>query len=82
MRYELEFMEKALERLRALPKPQRRLIGEKINRLQDNLSGDVKKLHGFKNKYRLRVGAYRVLFEMEAACIVVYDVGDRKAIYE
>ena len=25
---------------------------------------------------------YRVLFELEGACLVVYDVGDRKDIYE
>jgi len=25
---------------------------------------------------------YRVLFELEGACLVVYNVGDRKDIYE
>ena len=44
--------------------------------------GDIKKLKGFKNKYRLRAGNYRVLFELAGACLVVYDVGDRKDIYE
>jgi mRNA-degrading endonuclease RelE of RelBE toxin-antitoxin system len=28
-----------------------------------------------------RAGNYRVLFELEGACLVVYDVGDRKDIY-
>jgi len=41
-----------------------------------------KKLKGFKNKYRLRAGNYRALFELEGTCLVVYDVGDRKDIYE
>jgi len=44
--------------------------------------GDIKKLKGFKNKYRLRAGNYRVLFELEGTGLVVYDVGDRKDIYE
>ncbi len=65
-----------------LPKEARRLIGGKIELLQDGLTGDVKKLKGFKQKYRLRAGNYRVLFELEGATIVIYDVGDRKDIYE
>jgi mRNA interferase RelE/StbE len=82
MRYEIEFLPVAMAQLRALPKDIRRLIGGKIDRLQDDLSADVKKLKGFKNKYRLRAGNYRILFELEGETIVVYAVGDRKDIYE
>ena len=82
MRYDTEFLPAALHQLRALPKEARRLIGGKIDQLQNELSGDVKKLKGFKNKYRLRAGNYRVLFELEGTCVVIYDVGDRKDIYE
>lgn len=82
MRYKIEFVPSALQQLRALPKEARRLIGAKPDRAQNDLSGDLKKLKGFKNKYRLRAGNYRVLFELEGSCIVVYNVGDRKDIYE
>jgi mRNA interferase RelE/StbE len=82
MRYEVEFMAPARDQLRALPKKTRRLIGRKIDRAQTDLEGDVKKLKGFKNKYRLRAGNYRVLFELEGPLIVIYDVGDRKDMYE
>ena len=82
MRYEVEFMAPARDQLRALPKETRRLIGRKIDRAQIDLEGDVKKLKGFKNKYRLRAGNYRVLFELEGPLIVIYDVGDRKDMYE
>ena len=82
MRYQVEFLPAALAQLRALPRDARRLIGGKIDRMQDDLAADVKKLQGFKNKYRLRAGNYRVLFELEGGVIVVYDVGDRKDIYE
>jgi mRNA interferase RelE/StbE len=82
MRYQIEFLPVALAQLRALPRDIRRLIGGKIERMQDDLTADVKKLKGFKNKYRLRAGNYRVLFELEGGMIVVYDVGDRKDIYE
>ena len=43
---------------------------------------DLKKLKGSKNEYRLRVGNYRVLFELEGKRIVVYTVGPRKDIYQ
>jgi mRNA-degrading endonuclease RelE of RelBE toxin-antitoxin system len=82
MRYQVEFLPVALAQLRALPRDARRLIGGKIDRVQDDLAGDVKKLKGSKYKYRLRAGNYRALFELEGATIVVYDVGDRKDIYE
>ena len=82
MRYRIEFVPSALEQLRALPKEARRLIGAKLDRTQNDLIGDVKKLKGFKNKYRLRAGNYRVLFELEGSCVVVYSVGDRKDIHE
>ncbi len=82
MRYQIEFLPVPLAQLRALPKEIRRLIGGKLDRLQNDLTADVKKLKGFKNKYRLRAGNYRVLFELEGGTIVVYDVGDRKDVYE
>jgi len=49
--------------------------------LQRDFSGDVKKLQGSKNEYRLRVGAYRVLFELIGTRIVVYTLGPGKDIY-
>jgi mRNA interferase RelE/StbE len=82
MRYQIEFLASALDQIRALPKDTRRLIGAKLDRAQTDLLGDVKKLKGFKNKYRLRAGNYRVLFELEGSCLVVYSIGDRKDIYE
>jgi mRNA interferase RelE/StbE len=81
MDYRIEFLPSALEQLRCLPKDARRLIGAKLDRMQHDLAGDVKKLRGFRDKYRLRAGNYRVLFELEGQRLVVYDVGDRKNIY-
>jgi len=43
---------------------------------------DLKKLRGYKKHYRLRVGKYRVLFELQPGrTIVVYDVLPRKVAY-
>ena len=54
----------------------------RIESLQNDLSGDVKKLTNFTPEYRLRVGDYRVLFEVEADKIVVYRVPHRKDAYQ
>jgi mRNA interferase RelE/StbE len=66
MRYRLEIKEEARQQLRALPKEQRRNIGWRINVLQNDLTGDVKKLTARTHGYRLRVGSFRVLFMLES----------------
>jgi mRNA interferase RelE/StbE len=80
--YSLAISEEALDQLRALPKEPRKRIGQRINELQNNLAGDVKKLAIAEKKYRLRVGNYRVLFRLEGSQISVYAVKDRKEAYE
>lgn len=82
MAYEMEIKDEALTALHALPNDIRRQIGYRLHLLQQDFSGDVKKLKGSKNEYRLRVGAYRVLFELEGKRIVVYCIGPRKDIYQ
>lgn len=65
MRYELFISEKARTQLRDLEKIVRRQIGERVEAMRDDLRGDLKKLEGTRNRYRLRVGRYRVLFTLE-----------------
>jgi mRNA interferase RelE/StbE len=81
MRYGLEIGIEAREQLRALQRDQRRLIGQKLEALQTDLNGDVKKLEGKEGKYRLRIGDHRVLFVLENNLIIVQRVKDRKDAY-
>jgi len=81
-RYSLLISEEAREQLRALPKPLRRNIGQRLDALQIGLAGVVKKLTAREHKYRLRVGNYRILFRLEGAVIFVYAVKHRKEAYE
>jgi mRNA-degrading endonuclease RelE of RelBE toxin-antitoxin system len=81
MRYRLEISDEALEALRALPRELRRRIGQKIDAMQTDLQGDVKKLGGQEGCYRLRVGSNRVLFSLEKDTIIVHGVKDRKDAY-
>jgi mRNA interferase RelE/StbE len=82
VRYRLEITIEAREQLRALPKEQRSKIGQRLDLLQNDLAGDVKKLAARTHEYRLRVGSFRVLFLLEGDLITVYAVKDRKEAYE
>lgn len=79
--YRLDIAEEALEQLRALPRDQRQKIGQKIDTLQTDLQGDVKKLAGQEGKYRLRVGSFGILFTLEEELIFVHAMKDRKDAY-
>jgi mRNA interferase RelE/StbE len=60
----------------------RRRILAKIEAMRDDLAGDVRRLTNFTPEYRLRVGDYRVLFEIEQQQqIVVYRVLHRSKAY-
>jgi mRNA interferase RelE/StbE len=80
--YDLLISEEAREQLRALPKPVRRNIGQRLDALQNGLSGDVRKLTAREHKYRLRVGTFRILFRLEGLVIFVYAVKHRREAYE
>ena len=82
MRYRIEFGDDAIAELRSLPRDLRRNIGFRLDQLQNDLAGDVKKLKGGGNEYRLRVGGHRVLFSLEKDLIFVYAVRDRKEAYD
>jgi len=81
-RFDLEIAESAREQLRALPKDLRRNIGRRIEALCTGLQGDVAKLKSVGNRYRLRIGSYRVLFLLAGSRIQVYAVKDRKEAYD
>ena len=44
--------------------------------------GDIRKLTGFENEYRLRVGDLRVLFTVENDIIIVNDIKPRGQVYK
>ena len=60
----------------------RRNVGQRIETMRDDLRGDVLKLRDKGNRYRLRIGTFRVLFVLAGDMIQVYAVQDRKEAYE
>lgn len=81
MRYTVRLTEEVKAKLHALPLPLRREIGHRLFLLEEDLTGNVKKLRGSRHEYRLRVGDHRALFELEGQTVTVYAVGKRKDIY-
>ena len=44
--------------------------------------GDVRKLAGYENYYRLRVGNYRLIFDNQNNIYMIEDIGNRGDIYK
>jgi len=81
MEYVVQFKPRALKDIKSLQPDISDQIITKIEQLQDNLSGDVKKLTNFTPEYRLRVGQYRVLFEIEGNQVIIYRIKHRSDAY-
>lgn len=81
MHYDLEFKPRAMKDLKALAPRERVRIIVKVEGLQNDLAGDVKRLTNFTPEYRLRVGGYRVLFEIEESVLIIYRILHRGEAY-
>lgn len=81
MKYQVQFQPRAIKALEKLPTQERVKIVTKIEATKNNLQGDVKKLTSFTPEYRLRVGKYRVLFEIEGEVLTTYQVKHRRDAY-
>lgn len=57
---------KAIKQLRSIDTRYRKAISEKVSQLESfpGVTLDIKKLHGLEQQYRLRVGDYRIIFEI------------------
>ena len=85
MRYEHKIRKKPLKFILRQDKiQQKRLLGA-IDKLP--LEGDIKRMAGFERVYRLRVGDYRVLYELndkgiDIIEVDVFDADNRGQIYK
>jgi mRNA interferase RelE/StbE len=82
MKYFIELRSKAVKELRSIDKTTAKRILKAIRALENDLDGDVKKLRDFDPAYRLRIGEYRVLFDVVADRIEVYRIRHRSEVYK
>lgn len=82
MKYTVKISKKAQKFIRAQqPKQQKRIL-DAINKLPDE--GDIVPLEGNTSAYRLRVGDYRIIYEVDndGFLVIVVDAGNRGQIYK
>ena len=82
--YGVKVTPSAARQMRKLPKVVRERIVEAIESLRsDPRPRGVRKLRGANDRYRIRVGDFRIIYEIHdrELAIVVVRVADRKAIY-
>ncbi len=80
--HEIVFAPQSIKDLKRISRDRASLILLKIDGLKHDHEGNVKRLKNFFPKYRLRVGDYRVLFEVEDGVIVVYRILHRRMAYD
>ena len=81
MSYQIEIKPQAIKDGKKIPQNMLKRIFERIELLSNNLQGNVKRLTNFSPEYRLRVGDYRILFELENNTVVIYRIRNRKDAY-
>ncbi len=84
MRYAIEIATSARKSLRALPREAQRRIALAIDALANSpLPTGIKKMKGIDQTYRIRIGDYRVVHEIQShrLVILVLRVGHRREIY-
>ncbi|MFJ4704837.1 type II toxin-antitoxin system RelE/ParE family toxin [Streptomyces anulatus] len=86
MKYAFRFTAAAQRQLRAIDRPTAMRILAALTALGDDPyreDADIKKLTGPSGLYRLRVGSYRVAYQVEDGelIILVVKVGNRRDVY-
>ena len=82
-RYELVFRKSVAKDLRPLPKADVKRVMERIRALADDpRPAGCEKLSG-QERYRVRQGIYRIIYEVEDArlIVLVVKVGHRRDVY-
>ena len=75
----IEYKKKAIKYINSADRAAKKRLKDAIEKIP---FGDIKKLTGFENEYRLRVGDLRVLFTVENNIITVNEIRPRGQVYK
>ncbi len=80
--YQIIIKKKAKKFIDKLPVNERRRVVAAIERLPDG--EDIKKLKGYDDLLRLRVGDYRIIYTVDNGKLIVYvvDIDNRGDVYK
>lgn len=85
MSYRIEVKKAAAKSLRKIPKVDQKRIADKIDSLAENPPNpDTTKMKGNNPFHKVRVGDYRIVYEIHEAVlsILIVKIGHRKDIYK
>ena len=78
----MEFAPRAERDFRALDGSIRKRIARRIDALAQNpYPAGIKKLAGDEQIYRLRVGDYRILYQVKGRALLIVGIGQRREFY-
>jgi mRNA interferase RelE/StbE len=78
----MEFALRAERDFRALDGSIRKRIARRIDALAQNpYPAGIKKLAGDEQIYRLRVGDYRILYQVKGRALLIVGIGQRREFY-
>ncbi|MCD6373585.1 MAG: type II toxin-antitoxin system RelE/ParE family toxin [Thermococcus sp.] len=83
--YEVIFTRRAAKQVKALPPAHRRKLKEIILRLSENpFSYPYKKIRGEEHTYRIRVGQFRILYEVDdrELKVIIFKIERRERAYK
>jgi mRNA interferase RelE/StbE len=83
--YTIEFSPRAARQFKDLPKQVQVRLRTRIDALSENpRPRGVEKLKGEDDLYRVRVGDYRVIYQVKdkALIVLIVKIGDRKEVYK
>lgn len=75
----IEYSRKATKYINSTDKVTKKRLREAIEKIP---FGDIKRLQGIKNGYRLRIGDIRILFSMEGDMIYIDNIIPRWQAYK
>ena len=84
MKYRIEVKRSAARALKKIPKTDRKRIADKIDSLaEEPPNPETTKMKGDNPFHRIRVGDYRIVYEIqnEVLVILIVKIGHRKDIY-
>jgi mRNA interferase RelE/StbE len=84
MKYRIEFSPTAERQFKKLPKEVQARLKHRIDILAENpFPRGVKKLSAEEDLYRLRIGDYRIIYQVQgkALLILILKLGHRKNVY-
>jgi len=82
MEFKVLMLDTASEDLESIPKNIGDTITRRIYAMRDGLPGSIKRLRDMDAAFRLRVGDYRILFDVNGDTITVHQVRHRRHAYD